>query len=62
MELKNQYTKQNYSDAIKQYKTDRTPDELLFQFKRCIVHFAVDDNEVHMCTELKRTSPSFAVQ
>mgnify|MGYP002576623917 FL=1 len=54
MELKNQYTKQNYSDAIKQYKTDRTPDELLFQFKRCIVHFAVDDNEVHMCTELKR--------
>ena len=59
MELKNQYTKQNYSDAIKQYKTDRTPDELLFQFKRCIVHFAVDDNEVHMCTELKRDKSFF---
>lgn len=53
MELKNQLTKQNYEDAIKQYKTDRTPDNLLFFFKRCIVHFAVDDNEVHMCTELK---------
>ena len=53
MELKNQLTKQNFEDAIKQYKTDRTPDNLLFFFKRCIVHFAVDDNEIHMCTELK---------
>lgn len=53
MELKNQFTKQNRNDAIKQYKTDRTPDELLFQFKRCIVHFAVDDDEIYMCTELK---------
>ena len=43
----------NFEDAIKQYKTDRTPDNLLFHFKRCIVHFAVDDIEVHMCTELK---------
>lgn len=53
MELKNQLTKQNYRDAIKQYKTDRSPVELLFNFKRCMVHFAVDDNEVWMCTELR---------
>ena len=53
MELKNQLTKQNVSDAVEQYKNDRTPDEVLFSFKRCIVHFAVDDNEVRMCTELK---------
>lgn len=53
MELKNQLTKQNVFDAVEQYKTDRTPDEVLFSFKRCIVHFAVDDNEVRMCTELK---------
>ena len=53
MELKNQLTKQNYKDAIKQYKQDRKPEELLFRFKRCIVHFAVDDSEIHMCTELK---------
>lgn len=59
MELKNQFTKQNYSDAIRQYKTERTPDEQLFQFKRCIVHFAVDDSEVHMCTELKRDKSFF---
>lgn len=52
-ELKNQFTKQNASDAEAQYKKDRLPSELLFSFKRCLVHFAVDDNEVRMCTELK---------
>ena len=52
IELKNQYTKQNYKDAIKQYKTDRSKGDLLFSFKRCVVHFAVDDEEVHMCTHL----------
>lgn len=52
-ELKNQLTKQNVYDAVEQYKKDRSPAELLFNFKRCIVHFAVDDNEVRMCTELK---------
>ena len=51
MELKNQLTKQNYKDAIKQYQDDRSPAELLFSFKRCIVHFAVDDSEVWMCTD-----------
>lgn len=45
-ELKNRLTKQNVEDAIRQYKLDRDPRELLFQFKRCMVHFAVDDNEV----------------
>lgn len=52
-ELKNQFTKQNASDAEAQYKKDRLPSELLFSFKRCLVHFAVDDNEIRMCTELK---------
>ena len=51
-ELKNQLTKQNVNDAVHQYKTDRLPSELLFAFKRCIVHFATDDIEVKMCTEL----------
>ena len=53
MELKNQFTKQNVYDAVEQYKKDRIPAEPLFSFKRCIVHFAVDDNEVRMCTQLK---------
>ncbi|HEX2955284.1 MAG TPA: DEAD/DEAH box helicase family protein, partial [Chitinispirillaceae bacterium] len=40
-------------DAVQQYKNDRDPKELLFQFARCIVHFALDDHEVRMCTHLK---------
>ena len=52
-ELKNSLTKQTVDDAIEQYRRDRDPRELLFQFGRCIVHFAVDDHEVRMCTHLK---------
>ena len=52
-ELKNKLTKQTVEDAIQQYKRDRNPKELLFQFGRCAVHFAVDDHEVWMCTYLK---------
>ncbi len=52
-ELKNRLTKQTVEDAVEQYRRDRDPKELLFGFKRCMVHFAVDDQEVRMCTELK---------
>ena len=52
-ELKNRLTKQTVDDAVEQYRRDRDPRELLFQFKRCMVHFAIDDQEVRMCTELK---------
>lgn len=58
-ELKNQLTKQNVQDAIHQYKSDSEPSELIFNFKRCLVHFAVDDNEVYMCTELKKEKTWF---
>jgi type I restriction enzyme R subunit len=51
-ELKNSLTKQTTEDAVQQYKRDRNPRELLFQFGRCVVHFALDDNEVMMCTSL----------
>lgn len=51
-ELKNQFTKQNVEDAVQQYKNDRAPRELLFQFKRCMVHFAVDDARIKFCTKL----------
>ena len=51
-ELKNQLTKQNVEDAVEQYQNDRDPRELLFSFKRCMVHFAVDDAEVRFCTKL----------
>jgi type I restriction enzyme R subunit len=52
-ELKNSLTKQTVDDAIEQYKRDRDPRETLFQFGRCMVHFAVDDHEVAMCTALQ---------
>jgi type I restriction enzyme R subunit len=51
--LKNRLTKQTVDDAIEQYRRDRDPRELLFQFGRCIVHFAVDDQEVRFCTHLQ---------
>lgn len=51
-ELKNRLTKQNVDDAVQQYKNDRDPRELLFKFGVCMVHFAVDDNEIKMCTKL----------
>jgi type I restriction enzyme R subunit len=52
-ELKNSLTKQTVEDAIEQYRRDRDPRERLFEFGRCVVHFAVDDSEVRMCPELK---------
>jgi type I restriction enzyme R subunit len=52
-ELKNKITKQTAEDAVDQYKRDRNPRELLFLSGRCMVHFAVDDQVVRFCTELK---------
>ena len=58
-ELKNSLTRQNVFDAVKQYQTDRDPKELLFQFKRCMVHFAVDDSNIKFCTRLSGKSSWF---
>ncbi|MDU5395549.1 MAG: type I restriction endonuclease [Negativicoccus succinicivorans] len=52
MELKNQLTKQNTENAVRQYKEDRDPRDILFAFKRCMVHFAVDDATIQFCTKL----------
>lgn len=59
MELKNNFTGQNFGNAISQYQNDRSPQELLFRPKRCAVHFAVDDNEVYMCTALSGANSWF---
>ena len=53
MELKNSLTGQVVTDAEKQYRTDRDPREPLFQFKRCLVHFAVGNEKVSMTTHLQ---------
>ena len=46
-EVKNQLTKRTVHDAIQQYKRDRSAKELLFQFGRCAVHFAIDEFKKH---------------
>lgn len=58
-ELKNQFTKQKVDDAVEQYKEDRDPHDLIFQFKRCMVHFAVDDARVKFCTKLDKKNGWF---
>ena len=52
-ELKNSLTKQTVEDAVWQYKKDRNPREKLLEFGRCIVHFALDEQEVRFCTHLQ---------
>lgn len=52
-ELKNSLTKQTVQDAVEQYQRDRDPREKLFEFGRCVVHFAVDEHEVRFCTHLR---------
>ncbi len=52
MELKNQLTGQNVKHSENQYRFDRDPKEPLLNFKRCMVHFCVDNNRVSMTTRL----------
>lgn len=59
MELKNHYTGQTIENAIKQYQTDRDPNDPLLAPKRCAVHFAVDDDDISMCTWLCGNSSWF---
>jgi type I restriction enzyme R subunit len=59
IELKNALTGQYLHNAIKQYINDRDPKEPLFEFKRCLVHFAVSTEKVSMSTELKGKQTRF---
>ncbi|MGB4774928.1 MAG: type I restriction endonuclease [Daejeonella sp.] len=58
-ELKNELTKQNVQNAIRQYKEDRDPNEELFRLGRLMVNFAVDTEEIWMCTQLKKEKSYF---
>lgn len=59
MELKNHYTNQTVENAIRQYQTDRDASDPLLVPKRCAVHFAVDDDNIRMCTWLCGKSSRF---
>jgi type I restriction enzyme R subunit len=58
VELKTTST-QTVEDAKKQYKTRRDPNDTLFEPGRCLVHFAVDTDEVYMTTELEGEDTDF---
>ena len=60
IELKNHFTGQTVNEAMEQYKTNRDPKELLFQFKkRALVHFTVDPDEVYLTTKLDASHTRF---
>lgn len=59
-ELKCNEAGQKYEDAITQYRTQRDPKSRLFLFKAgTLVNFAMDLNEVHMCTRLEKEKTYF---
>ena len=59
VELKNQISGQNVGHAMRQYKDTRDPKEPLFRFKRCLAHFAVDNDLVYVATELAGAKTQF---
>ena len=60
LELKNPMTVQTWRHAVTQYKNDRDPADLIFQFKRrTLVHFGVDTDEVYMTTRLSGSKTYF---
>ena len=58
MELKKITKNQTVKDAIIQYKKRDIKDKL-YNFARCIVHFAVDDDEIYMTTKLNKKDTFF---
>lgn len=60
MELKNHWTGQNAKvHGQNQYKTKRDITQPLLNFGRCVVHLAVDTDEVYMTTKLDGTNTFF---
>ena len=60
VELKNPLTGQTADDAMKQYRQDRDPREVIFDFKRrSLVHFAVDTETVFMTTRIAGKATHF---
>ncbi|MGZ9432455.1 type I restriction endonuclease subunit R [Mycoplasma sp. 613B] len=61
MELKskNSSTNQTFKDAEEQYKNTRDSSKTLFSFKRCIAHFAVDENQISFTTKINGENTLF---
>ncbi len=58
-ELKNPFTGQTVQNALRQYRKDRDPREPLFQFGRCLGHFAVDPDLVYVTSHLRGEKTHF---
>lgn len=59
-ELKSEYSRQNYRNAIDQYTNTRDPNNRLFKFKAgTVVNFAMDLNEAYMTTKLDGIDTTF---
>ncbi|MDM8541071.1 type I restriction endonuclease [Desulfococcaceae bacterium HSG9] len=59
LELKNAYTHQAVTNAIRQYKYDRSPKDKIFHFARCLVHFALDTDLAFMTTHINGKNTFF---
>lgn len=60
IELKNQLTGQTVLNSDDQYRFDRDPKgELFLQFQRCICHFSVGNDKIHMTTKLNGKNTFF---
>lgn len=58
-ELKNKLTNQTHVDAIKQYIKTRLPTEKLFNFNRCLAHFALGTEKVFFTTRVDKENTFF---
>ena len=59
-ELKSEYSRQNYRNAIDQYTNTRDPNNRLFKFKAgTVVNFDMDLNEAYMTTKLDGIDTTF---
>ncbi len=61
MELKSRASSSgwSYKDAEEQYKNDRDAKETLFSFKRCMAHFAIDENFITFATKIDGKNTRF---
>ncbi|WP_419535694.1 type I restriction endonuclease subunit R [Endozoicomonas sp.] len=58
-ELKKPQTRQTVHNAMKQYRETRDPKSTLFRFGQCLVHFAVDTDDVMMTTHVNGAGTFF---
>jgi type I restriction enzyme R subunit len=59
LELQNGQEKKSAEDAIERYKQHHQSHDRLFAPGRCLAHFAVDEKQVYVCSELRADGSQF---